>query len=211
MKLYFAYLSPFSQKTLTAFYEKNVQFEPEIVNMRDPAARAEYKKVNPLGKVPTLVLHDGTKIPESTIIIEYLEDHFTGKRLIPEDKDLARETRLHDRNFDLYFTDPMSTIFFDGLKPAEARNPGAVAQAKATLDVMFGVYDEHFAKRTWATGETFSMADCAAGPALAYLRMVYPYEQYKHLTAYAGRLVERASFARVLKEAAPFLKAFAAG
>src|SRR5689334_20819066 len=98
MKLYYNPVSPYSQKALTAFYEKNVSFEPEIVNFRDPAAMEAYRKVNPLGKVPTLVLEDGWKIPESTIIIEYLEDHFTGKQLIPAEKDAARQTRFHDRN-----------------------------------------------------------------------------------------------------------------
>lgn len=211
MKLYYAPVSAFSQKVLIAFHEKGVPFTPELVNLFDPAARAEYKKVNPLGKVPTLVLDDGHKIPESTIIIEYLEGHFgdQGTRLIPADKDRARQTRFHDRNFDLYVNDPVATIFFDGRKPEADRNAAAVRDAKATLDVMYKLYDQIFASRTWAMGDEFTMADCAAAPPLAYARMVYPFESYKNLTAYVGRLVERPSFARVLAEAAPYLARFA--
>jgi|HubBroStandDraft_4_1064222.scaffolds.fasta_scaffold418313_2 glutathione S-transferase len=214
MKLYYFPLSTYSQKALTAFYEKGVAFTPEIVSLMDPAQRAEYvAKVNRLGKVPTLVLDDGSIIPESTTIIEYLEDHHgdSGTRLIPADRDLARQTRFNDRNFDLYLNNNMSTIFFDGRKPEAERSPRAVAAARAQLDIVYGIYDEHFAKRTWAIGDAFTMADCAAAPCLAYLKMVHPYEQHKHLVAYAGRLAERPSFARVQHEAAPFMAKMMAG
>src|SRR5262245_40342691 len=106
MKLYYHPLSTYSQKTVMAFHEKEVSFTPEIINVFDPTAHAAYRAVNPLGKVPMLVLDDDWKIPESSIIIEYLDTHFsTGTRLIPEDKDLARQTRFRDRMADLYIND----------------------------------------------------------------------------------------------------------
>jgi glutathione S-transferase len=206
MKLHYMPFSTYSQKVLVAFYEKGIAFTPALVTPWDAAARADYLKVNPLGKVPTLVLDDGTVIPESTTIIEYLEDHFaSGTRLIPADKDLARETRFHDRQLDLYFNETMQTIFFDGRKPAAERSPSAVASAKQTLDILYPRYDERMATRTWLMGDDFTLADCAAAPSFAYLRMVHPFPQYKHLTAYLSRLTERPSFARVTEEAAPFL------
>jgi glutathione S-transferase len=206
MKLYYMPFSSYSQKVLVAFYEKGVAFTPALVAPWDPAARADYLKVNPLGKVPTLVLDDGTVIPESTTIIEYVEDHFpAGPRLLPADKDRARDTRLHDRMLDLYFNETMQTIFFDARKPPEERSPSAVASAKRTLDTLYPRYDERMATRTWMMGDDFTLADCSAAPCFAYLRMVHPYAGYKHLTAYLGRLTERPSFARVLEEAAPFI------
>jgi glutathione S-transferase len=212
MKLYFHPLSSYSQKALTALYEKNVSFTPEIIEMMNPAARAEYKKVYPLGKVPLLVTDEGKQVPESTILIEYLEDHFpsSGTRLLPADKEQAREARYHDRVFDLYFMDPMTTLFFDARKPAGERSPAAVASAKATLDTVFARYDDLMAKRTWAAGDAFTMADCGAAPALGYLRMVYPFEAHKHLVAYANRLAERPSYKRVFTEAQPYFAKFMA-
>jgi glutathione S-transferase len=212
MKLHYFPLSSYSQKTLMAFHEKGVAFTPHIVALNDPAAMAEYLKLNHLGQVPTLVLDDGHVIPESSIIIEYLEDHHgaSGTRLIPADKDQARQTRFHDRQFDLYFNNRMQTIFFDSRKPEAERNPRGVAAARKVLDTMFPLYDEHFAKRTWVMGDTFTMADCAAAPVLNYLRMLHPFEQYKHLTAYAGRVTERPSFGKVMAEAAPYMAAMAA-
>src|SRR5688500_19217818 len=135
MKLYFHPRSPYSQKTMIAFHEKQVSFTPVMVNLADAAARAEHRKLNPLGKVPVLVLDDGWKIPESSIIIEYLDTHFaSGPRLIPEDRDLARQTRFHDRIVDLYVNDPMTLIFFDGQKPDAKRNPDPVATTHTRLD-----------------------------------------------------------------------------
>lgn len=207
MKLFFFPLSSYSQKVLMALYEKNIAFTPEMVAIGDPAVREEYKKnVNPFGKIPTLMLDNGRMIPESSIIIEYLEGHFadSGTRLISGDVDGMRQIRFMDRFFDLYINDPMQKIFFDGRKPEAERDPRGVAAAKATMDIAFAQGDKIMAGREWGAGDSFSMADCAAAPALNYARMVYPFNDYKNLVAYTERLLARPSFGRVLKEAEPF-------
>jgi glutathione S-transferase len=208
MKLYYNPLSSFSQKVVIAFYEKDIQFTPEIVDIMNPATRAEYEKtVNTFGKIPTLVLDNGHKVPESSIIIEYLEGHHpkSGTRLIPEDIDAARQARFLDRFFDLYVNEPMAKIFFDGMKPEADRDPKGVAAAKVTLDKAYAIAEELLASRTWAVGDSFTMADCSAAPALGYARMVYPFEQHKNVVSYANRLAERPSITRVRTEAAPFM------
>jgi len=205
MKLYFHPLSTYSQKTLIALYEKDISFEREVIALFDPEVRAQYKKLYPLAKVPLLV--DGDKfIPESSIIIEYLDGLASTKaRLIPEDRETARKTRFHDRLADLYLDDSFVTIFFDGRRPEHERNPAAVAKAKETLDVTYKHLDEHLAKRSWLVGETFTMADCAAAPPLGYLRMIYPFDKYPNVVSYWNRLAERASVRRVLDEAKPYM------
>jgi glutathione S-transferase len=206
MKLYYHPLSTYSQKTVMAFHEKEVAFTPEIADILSPEGREAYKQVYPLGKVPLLVLDDGWLIPESSIIVEYLDSHHSsGTRLIPEEKALARRARFHDRQFDLYVNDPMTTVFFDSRKPPEKREPERVAQAKGRLDVMYSYLDKHFAKNTWALGDAFSIADCAAAPPLGYLRQFYPFEKHTNLKSYFGRLAERPSYAKVMAEAAPYL------
>jgi glutathione S-transferase len=207
MHLYFNHVSPYSQKTLIALYEKGVTFTPHLVNVMEPEGRAAYRKLYPLGKLPLLVDEDRT-IPESSIVIEYVDQRFSaGPRLIPADPEGGRRVRFHDRMFDLYLTDQVGTIFFDGRKPPEKRNEEAVAKARETIDVMYAYLDGHLAKNTWAYGDTFSMADCAAAPALGYLRGIQPFAKHERITAYWGRLSERPSVARVLAEAAPFLAA----
>jgi len=206
MKLYYHPVSPYAQKALVGLREKGATFTPEIVQLMDPVGRAAFKLINPYGKVPTLVLDDGTVITESTILLDYVDTHVVGgTQLVPEGREAAREVRALDRKFDLYVIEPMSVIFFDSRKPEAARNAAAVTEARATLAISYGLFDELLAGRTWAAGETFSLADCAAAPALAYASMVQPFPERKNLTAYLGRLRERPSFARVLAEAAPFL------
>ncbi|MBK8259417.1 MAG: glutathione S-transferase family protein [Polyangiaceae bacterium] len=206
MKLHYHPISSYSQKTLMAFHEKGVAFTPEIVDLFSPEGRAEYKKFYPLAKIPVLVLDNGWPIPESSIIIEYIDTHFdSGTQLIPADKDLARRARMFDRWFDQYVNEPFQKIFFDGRRPEDKRDPLGVTQARATLTTMYGMLDNHLAKNTWSVGDTFTMAECAAAPALAYARMIEPFDKHTHLTAYFGRLAERPSFLKVMEEAKPYL------
>ena len=104
MKLYYNPLSSYSQKALIAFYEKGVSFQPELVNLMTPEGRASYQAVFPLGKIPLLKPTEDWMVPESTPIIEYLDDKFPETpRLIPTaGSDLARQVRLMDRTMDLY-------------------------------------------------------------------------------------------------------------
>lgn len=205
MKLYFHPISTYSQKALIALYEKNVSFDKEIVDLLSPEAAATWKKTYPLGKVPVLVDGDAF-VPESTIVIEYLETKVTGgPRLIPNDPELARKVRFHDRTSDLYLTDPTATLFFDTIAPPDRKDPGGVAKARETLDITFRHLDKILATRTFIVGEAFSMADCATAPALGYLRQLHPFTAYPNLLAYAARLAERPSVRRVVEEAQPYL------
>jgi len=206
MKLYYYPLSTFSQKALIAFHEKGIKFTAEVVDLANAEARAAYKQIYPLGKVPLLVRDDGWIIPESTIIIEYLDSQIDqGPRLIPDDKELARRTRFLDRQFDLYVNGAALEIFFDGRKPEADRHAPTVTAARARLDSMYPYLDKHFEKNTWAIGDMFTMADCSAAPALSLARMVHPFDKFPNLGRYFGRLVERPSYARVLADAKPYM------
>ena len=210
MKLYYHPLSGYSQKVIVAFYEKGLSFDGSIVELMDPEAKAAYMKdVYPIGKVPLLVGDDGREIPESSIIIEYLENNFEdGTRLIPHDKHLARQVRFHDRMSDLYLQNQIGTIFFDSLKPADQQNPEAVQLARNTIDTVYGYLDKHLASGDWMVAHQFSMADCSLVPALNYARMTHPYEGRQNIEAYWDRLSERPSVKQVLDEAAPYMEAF---
>ena len=208
LKLYFHPLASFCQKVLIALYENDTPFEPQLVDLTDPAANAAFKKIWPIGKFP--VLRDEEKdrlIPESTIIIEYLAQHYPGRtQLVPADADLARETRMRDRFYDLHVHVPMQKIITDKLRPAGKNDPHGVEEAKALLRTACGMLDQDMETKTWAMGDAFSMADCAAAPALFYANMVMPLgDTYRNVARYLDRLMERPSYARTLKEAQPYL------
>jgi glutathione S-transferase len=208
LKLYFHPLSSFCQKALIALYENDTPFEPTIVNLFDEASAAAFKKIWPIGKFP--VLRDEARdrtVPESSIIIEYLAQHYPGQsRLVPEDADLARQTRLRDRFFDLYLHLPMQKVVTDKLRPAGKNDAYGVEEAKGMIRTALGMLDQDIATKTWAMGDAFTMADCAAGPPLFFIDMLMPFgDTHKKAAAYLDRLTKRPSFARALKEAEPYL------
>jgi glutathione S-transferase len=209
LTLHYAIPSTYSQKAVLAFYEKGVPFTPAPVNLFDPEGKAAYKKLYPLGKIP-LLTGDDIFIPESTIIIEFLENEFpnSGTKLIPDDKTAARRVRFKDRMHDLYLNEPISAIFFDSLKPEDKRNPEAIAKAHATIDIMYGYMEESFGKNPAAGAADFSMADCAAFAPLFYAQQLHPFKEHKNIGAYFGRLMERASVQRMMGELLPALEKF---
>ena len=177
LTLYFHPLSSFCQKVLVALYENDTPFTPHLVDLGDAAARAAFVAVWPVGKFPVLVdARAGRTIPESSIIIEHLDRHHPGRtRFIPDDGDRAAQVRLYDRLFDLYVNETMQKIVTDRLRPAGAKDPTGVEHARARLDTVYRLLDGDLAARTWAAGDDFTMADCAAAPALFYADRVHPF------------------------------------
>jgi glutathione S-transferase len=211
LKLYYHPLSSFCWKTLIALYENDTPFTPVSVDLSSETERAALLKLWPVGKFPVL-RDDATDrtIPETSIIIEYLDSQYPGRtRLIPADPKLALQTRLRDRFYDLYVHLPMQKVVGDRLRPAGNNDPFGVDEAKARIASCYAMIDKEVANKTWAMGEAFTLADCAAAPALFYGNMVMPIgDTYKNVTAYLERLKARPSFARVLKEAEPYFAMF---
>lgn len=204
MKLYYHPLSTYSQKVLIALYEKGLDFDGEVVQLMNPESRDKYREVYPIGKVPCLVLDDGHIIPESSIIIEYL-DPLAKPTLIKGGADEKRKIRFKDRMFDLYLNDPVGTLFFQNMKPENERDAERVEKAKFHIATMYGFMEKEFAKQPYANGDEFLMSDCAAAPPLFYAERIAPFAEYKNISAYWQRLKSRPSIKRVLEEAAPVL------
>lgn len=210
MKLYYHPISPYAQKVLIALYEKDIPFEREVVNLGDADALAAYQKIHPLGKVPLLVLKDGHKIPESTIIIEYLEGHFDqGTRLIPHGVDEARQVRFKDRMTDLYVNEPAIKILFDQIKFREYTALD-MERARKHLHVAYETMNQNLANNQWTCGADFTMADCALIPCLYTLEQCVPFTDYPHITRYWQQAQQRASYRRVQEESVPVWKDFLA-
>jgi glutathione S-transferase len=211
LRLHYHPLASYCWKVLIALYDTAIPFEREIVDLGDPEQKARFLKLNPLGKFPVLVDEAaGRGFPESSINVEYLAMKYReAARLMPDDKDLALRVRLSDRFYDNYVQSPMQKIVGDRLRPADKRDPFGVEQARADLENALTLIDRDMEGGGWATGLTFTMADCAAAPALYYADKVAPFGK-KHAGAarYLGRLMERPSFARVLKEVEPYFSNF---
>jgi glutathione S-transferase len=197
--LFYHPLASFCWKALIALYERELPFEPRLVDFSDAVQRTSYLAMAPLGHFPAL--REGERVlVESSIIIEHLGG------LIPATN--ALDVRARDRFFDLEIHLQMQKVVADELRPAGQRDPFGVAEARAKIRTAYA-YLETWIGNAWACGEVFTLADCAAAPALWYADKVAPMRgAYPAVAAYLARLIARPSFARVLAEAAPYLPMF---
>jgi len=210
LTLHYHPLSSFCWKALIGLYENDTPFTPLLVDLGDAASRQAFAEVWPLTKFP--VLQDdarGEIVPESSVILDYLDLHYPGPAPFTPAGDAAWRTRLWDRVFDNYIQLPMQRIVADRLRPQGQKDPHGVADAQAQITRAYALVEAQTGGRTWITGDTFGLADCAACPALYYGDRVVPLgSDHPGTAAYFERLKARASFARVLAEAEPYFKFF---
>jgi glutathione S-transferase len=209
LKLYQHPLASFCHKVLIALYENATPFESIVVDFGDPRSKQDLLSAWPVGKIP--VLHDEARnrvVPETSIIIEYLTEHHPGPiALLPKDPEQRLQARLWDRFFDCYVQFPLQKIVGDRIRPEGARDPHGVDEAKAALVTAYDMIERQLQSGSgpWIVGDAFTIAECAAGPALFYAHTLVPFAtEQQRLHAYFERLLERPSFARVLVEARPY-------
>lgn len=209
------YAHPFASycwKVLVALYENRTAFTYRSLGAEDPQAATELEALWPLKKFPVLV-DEGHALIESSVIVEYLTLRHPGPtRLIPTDPVTALEVRFLDRYFDNYVMTPMSKIVTNQLRPEDRRDPYGVDEARGALETAYGWLEVLMTGRAWAAGEDFTLADCAAAPALFYADWAHPIgDRLPHVRGYRARLLSRPSVARVVDEARPFRRLFPLG
>ena len=212
MKLYAHPFSSYCQKVLIALYENATPFELRLLVFGDEQMAAEHEALWPLKRMPVLV-DAGRTVVEASIIIEYLGLHHPGPvRLVPEQASAALEVRMMDRFFDNYVMTPMQKIVADVIRAPQNRDAQGVSEARSMLDTAYRWLNGVLPGREWAAGPAFSLADCAAAPALFYADWVHPIgEAHSNVRAYRRRLLARPSFARAVDEARPYRSLFPPG
>ena len=211
LQLFFHPFSSYSQKALIALYENGTPFIARVLSPEDPATGAEFAARWPIKRFPILV--DGQRtILEASAVIEYLDAAHPGPvRMIPPDPLAAIDVRMMDRVFDNYVSTPQQKLVYDALRAPEARDAQGVAEARAALETAYAWLDARMADREWAAG-AFSLADCAAAPALFYADWSHRIaDRFANLLAYRARLLARPSFARAVDAARPFRPYFPLG
>ena len=205
-------LYSYCQKALIALYENGTAFEFRMLAHDDPGAAEALAALWPLRKFPVLV--DGERtVAEASIIIEYLGVHHPGPvRLVPADAARAIDVRFMDRFFDNYVMTPQQRIIVDTFRAPDRHDPQGVEEARDMLETSYRWLDARMADREWAAGDGFSLADCAAGPALFYAHWTHRIDdEFRNLHAYRDRLMARPSFARAIDEARPYRHLFPLG
>jgi glutathione S-transferase len=204
--------SSYTWKALIPLHEKELECDFRNVDPEFPDHGGQLAAAWPLGKFPVLV-DAGQTIAESSVIIEHLDLHHPGARMIPADPVAALAVRFMDRIFDNHVMSPMQAIVNEHLPfITEQPDSARVARARAALDTSYAWLETRLATDGWAVGGSFTLADCAAAPALFYADWAHPIpEDHEWLRAYRTRLLARPSVARVIDEARPYRHYFPLG
>ncbi|MDG9922920.1 MULTISPECIES: glutathione S-transferase family protein [unclassified Pseudomonas] len=212
LELYAHPFSSYCQKVLIALYENAIPFEYRLLAPEQPQHMQRLGELWPMRRFPLLV-DDGQMVVESSIIIEHLQLNRPGPvRLIPDDPNQALEVRFMDRVFDNYISSPQQKCVFDALRAPDDRDAYGVSEARRMLDTAYAWLEQRLQGRTWAAGDSFSLADCAAAPFLFYADWTQPIsEAFPRVRAYRQHLLQRPSFARAVDEARPYRAFFPLG
>ena len=176
MKLYQGGLSPFAARVRMQVYAKGLESTIELVSPPGGQSSAEYKALNPTGKIPALDI--GSRVlPESEVICEYLEDRFPEPSLRPASADGRAQVRLLSRAVDIYLYPRMAPLFGQ-LNPA-TRDAATVSAGLAQLDEALGILERFFTDGgyqdgAYAVGDALTLADCALVTGLFFLASLAP-------------------------------------
>lgn len=212
LALYGHPFSSYTQKVLIALYENATPFEFRCIGPDTPELVAEWQRRWPLRKFPLLV--DGDRsVVESSIIIEHLQLAHPGRlRFLPIDPMAALDVRFLDRFFDLHVMDAMQVAVDAALGRVPIKSEAGLDLARERLERAYAWLEGQLAGRTWAAGEDFTLADCAAAPSLFYADWTHRIaDSFPALRAYRARLLARPSFARAIDDARPFRPLFPLG
>ncbi|WP_428247284.1 glutathione S-transferase family protein [Ferrovibrio sp.] len=212
LALYGHPFSSYTQKALIALYENATPFEFRCIGPDTPQHIADWLRRWPIRKFP-LLLDGEHEVAETSIIIEYLQQAYPGPvRLLPDDSAAALAVRFLDRCFDLHVMSVVQHAVDAALTGDPVKRQDGLAVAVEKLERSYGWLEGQLAGRNWAAGEAFTLADCAAAPALFYADWTHRIsDAYPVLRAYRARLLARPSFARAVDEARPYRPLFPLG
>ena len=210
LALYGHPFSSYTWKVLIPLYADGTAFEFRQVP-EDEENYAELKRIWPFGKFP-LLLDDGEPVIETTPIIEHLQAHHPGPNQWIPDGELGRRVRFLDRFFDLYVHANVQTVVSHALRPEGMGDPYGAEQARKNLHIAYDWLEANLPESGWTVGETFTLADCAAAPALFYADWVEEIgDSRPRLKAHRARLLFHPQVARAVDEARPYRPYFPLG
>lgn len=208
IQLYGHPFAAFAWKALIAAYARDVPFAFRMVDPGHPDNSARVALLSPTGQFPALV--DGAReVTGSNAVIEYLDRIGEAPPLLPRDPDAALAARMLADVFDDYVAVPLQRIVAEYLRPEDGKDPHGVAEARATLDKAYAWLAPRVGAR-WVAGEDFTIADCAAAPALFYADWVHPLPAGP-LAECRARLLAHPAVMRVVDEARPYRRLFPPG
>lgn len=195
MKLVGSLTSPYVRKVRIVLAEKHISYDFEVDIPWNVGSHVS--DCNPLGKVPVLILDDGTTLFDSRVIIEYLDNVSSVSRLIPKsDQDrilVKRWEALADG-----ITDAAATIFLERKRPDIQQSTDWIARQQKKVTLGLKIAAQELNDKKWCEGNTFSLADIALCCTLGFLVFRFPEIEWRNtfpnLASLADTLERRISF-----------------
>ena len=197
MKLLGSVPSPYTRKVRVVLAEKKIDCDFEVVDVVPP--ENPVNALNPLGKVPTLVLDDGTALFDSRVIVEFLDGASPLARLIPDDNRervaVRRWEALADGSLDAGLL-----IRYESLRPKKEQSKAWTDKQVGKLARGLAMIAAELGEKTWCQGDRYSLADIAVGCCLGWVEFRKPggvewRRQYPNLERLYVKLMERPAFA----------------
>jgi glutathione S-transferase len=199
MKLIGSLASPYTRKVRVVLAEKKIEYEFEIDNPWK--ADAVTPKFNPLGKVPVLVLDDGSAVYDSRVIAAFLDGASPLARLIPGDPRERVEVRRWEALCDGVL-DAGIAARLENQREAKLRNPAWIDRQMGKVRSGLIALDADLGDKAWCAGSGYTLADIALGVCLGWLDFRYPKMDWKkdqaNLARHFAKLSERSSFAETV-------------
>lgn len=200
MKLILSPTSPFARKVRVVLAEKRIDYEPVVDIPWEATTRVpEY---NPLGKVPVLVMDDGSTLFDSRVIVEYL-DHLTPvSPLLPKE----HRPRIAVRRWEALadgVTESAATIFLEKKRPESRQDGEWIVRQEGQVFRGLEAMSEELGEKAWCTGDFFTLADIAVGCALGYLDFRFPHIQWRESHPNLGKLAEKLALRPSFKDTVP--------
>ncbi|QSX33590.1 glutathione S-transferase family protein [Shewanella avicenniae] len=201
MELFYNPLSRSSQKVLIALYEKQANFFPRIIHLHDPLERRSFADCYPLCSLPLLVTKDGLEIPDSSSIIEYVEQKIpAGTQLCPPEPARNLRNRMLDRLIDNQLYRTLYEMEKHLHLPEHLQQPLIIRQQQKQLKIVLNELEKHLRQQHWLCGNGFTMADCALIPALYSLPKEIRLMEFFELNRYRQQAELRGSWSLVKEE-----------
>jgi len=195
MKLIGTPTSPYTRKARVVLAEKRIDYDFVV----DPPFEAStgVAAYNPLGKVPVLVLDDGSTIFDSRVIVEYLDNASPVTKLLPEDTRHRIQTRRWEALAD-GCTDATVAIVMERRRPEALQYGDWIARQQGKIERALQLMSEDLGNRSWCCGDFFNLSDVAVGCCLGFLDLRLPEVDwravYPNLAKLAEKLLQRPSF-----------------
>ena len=210
LALYGHPFSSYTWKALIALYASGIPFDFRNVDETHPENAVVVAATGPLGKFPVLA-ENGRRVFEATAIIEYLVAHHpAAASLLPSDPKAAVVTRMMDRVFDNYVMGPMQEVVAAYIRRPDSPEPDVLARSRDQLDRSYAWLDKWLDGHPY--GESVSLVECAAAPALFYADWVHPIpSSFTRLLRFRAHLLALPAMARCVDDARPFRSYFPLG